>query len=513
MRGQSNSHQKATPDKQALPRRIWSGAIRIGTALLLLGIYLAGMTEGLFPFSVFPAVAFGSIAVLEAGILVKARRETELRFHPSWMLVDLAAITLVVYVTGGAVSPLTVLYFAQTLAAGLLAGVRWSALVAAISWVSFGAVLAAEFSSLLPHSIVAGAALHENACRNVWWVLSVTVAAAGFLGASVFGARAIAGRSQSKDEQLTRIQREIGALFAISHSFAQSLPPKELATDLARGLISHFGYRRCAILVLREEPPGVESLVSLGRSGESPEYSPLAGEEARQRILSARIAWTSGTEAFVPISGAKGPFGLLVAQADRGLSHSEIPPLQTLANQLSMALERVRLHEETERLSLTDSLTGIANRKRLIGHLEQEVQRAERYGHELTLVLLDIDHFKRVNDAFGQLTGDELLRAMAGFLRDRIRQTDLVARCGEEEFAIVLAETSAEESRIFCERLRVEIASQEFPGLDRPIRITASFGISSVSGSSTASLGELLRTAEEALSHAKGAGKNRVSVA
>lgn len=158
--------------------------------------------------------------------------------------------------------------------------------------------------------------------------------------------------------------------------------------------------------------------------------------------------------------------------------------------------------------SVTDSLTGLHNRRALLETLDAECERARRYSHPLTLAILDVDHFKSYNDAFGHPIGDRALEQIAGILTQSKRNGDLVARHGGEEFAIVLPETDLEGARLAAERVRKSVESADWPHR----RLTISVGIA-VLEPHMADTSELLGSADQALYRAKQEGRNRVSVA
>lgn len=177
--------------------------------------------------------------------------------------------------------------------------------------------------------------------------------------------------------------------------------------------------------------------------------------------------------------------------------------------------ELARKREELLALSRTDPLTSLSNRRYFEERLEEEFARARRYRSPLSLVMLDIDYFKRINDTFGHPFGDEVLRAVAQVTRARLREVDLLARYGGEELIALLPETSPADALIACERVReaIEALQLEYTSLDgnkRMVRCTASLGVASVPSPTLQTAEELLRAADECLYAAKGAGRNRV---
>jgi diguanylate cyclase (GGDEF)-like protein len=150
-------------------------------------------------------------------------------------------------------------------------------------------------------------------------------------------------------------------------------------------------------------------------------------------------------------------------------------------------------------------LTGLYNHRYFYHLLETELKRARRYGRSLSLIMLDIDHFKQFNDRFGHLSGDEALRCLAQILRKNSRGVDMVARYGGEEFAIILPETDLPQGSIQAERLRAAAAEQEWP----ESQLTISLGAAALTAD-MARAEDLVRDADRALYEAKNAGRNQV---
>lgn len=170
-----------------------------------------------------------------------------------------------------------------------------------------------------------------------------------------------------------------------------------------------------------------------------------------------------------------------------------------------------RAHARLMRLSQTDGLTGLANRRRFMEVLQAEMARRHRTGRPLCLALIDLDHFKLVNDTHGHLAGDAVLRELATVLITSVRvPSDLPARLGGEEFALILPDTPLDEAQGVCERLRERVAAQVFQGDGEPLRITISMGLTEVQNDD---IGRALSEADRALYCAKTAGRDRVSLA
>jgi two-component system cell cycle response regulator len=186
--------------------------------------------------------------------------------------------------------------------------------------------------------------------------------------------------------------------------------------------------------------------------------------------------------------------------------------LGTLAGQASIAIDNVHLHHEAQRLSTTDPLTGLWNFRYLSQSLAREIERSTRFDRPLAVLMLDLDHFKRVNDEHGHARGDSVLRELARRVQEQIREVDTFARYGGEEFVVVLPETTVEGAAQLAERICVAVRREPFcQEGETPLDITLSIGGAAfpVHGSTPATL---MRSADKALYVAKGEGRDRSHV-
>ncbi len=193
-------------------------------------------------------------------------------------------------------------------------------------------------------------------------------------------------------------------------------------------------------------------------------------------------------------------------------------PSLALASLLSYFLEARHLRAfvleaELERRATTDVLTGVANRRHFTETAEREIDRARRYGNKLSVLMLDIDHFKRINDTYGHAVGDEVLKILPGVVKPLLRKLDFMGRLGGEEFAVMLVETDGEGAAVVAERLRKGMAAIEVRALGVHLHFTASIGCTEVRVNEQAEdLKRALERADEALYKAKESGRNRVVV-
>jgi diguanylate cyclase (GGDEF)-like protein len=198
---------------------------------------------------------------------------------------------------------------------------------------------------------------------------------------------------------------------------------------------------------------------------------------------------------------------LLLYRRRRDFSERDEELARSLVAQGRIALENARLHNLVQRQAQTDELTDLANRRQFMSALEQEIARISRFGTPLSLVLFDLDRFKRVNDECGHQVGDLVLRRTADIVRMGIRGTDLAARIGGEEFAILLPGSDAAGAMTFAEKLRSDLGREvTVKGVRWPT--TASFGVAEFREGM--SIETLVGAADRALYRAKAGGRNRV---
>jgi len=167
-------------------------------------------------------------------------------------------------------------------------------------------------------------------------------------------------------------------------------------------------------------------------------------------------------------------------------------------------------HEAIHNMAIQDGMTGIHNKRFFLEFLEREIAVASRHGHPLTLVMFDVDHFKKVNDTHGHLAGDAVLKDLATRIRPRIRREDLFARYGGEEFACVLPSTGIEGGIVFADHLRLIIAERPTMFDNLSISFTISLGVTTLHRETDVDATALIKRADEKLYAAKHAGRNRV---
>ncbi len=227
--------------------------------------------------------------------------------------------------------------------------------------------------------------------------------------------------------------------------------------------------------------------------------------------------------AIVPVMKKNQQAGTLLLRAarqGRAFSPREINFFEVVAEAASSALEKAQLIESAqlanarlEHLAITDALTGLYNRRHLLERLEQELERSARYALPLSLLILDVDNFKQVNDTAGHLTGDAVLRGISARMQACVRRVDLVARFGGEEFVIILPQTGGGGAVTEAERIRAAIGEKPVETRTGEVSVTASIGIAVFDANWMRTTNDLIGSADEALRKAKQLGKNRVVLA
>ena len=242
-------------------------------------------------------------------------------------------------------------------------------------------------------------------------------------------------------------------------------------------------------------------------------YTPDVAKDLRYLHYKGKLK-TTGSFLSVPLR-SKGRI-LGVMNLNRPLPDAfdqpEVRLVEAIAAQAALAIANARLYQQTLELSYTDALTAVANRRQLFLRLEQEFSRSMRFGEPLSLLMIDLDLFKQINDRYGHTAGDGVLRGVALALRRNVRKIDIVARYGGEEFCVVLPRVGKPEALEVAEKLRHAVGAARLPGPEGPLTVTISIGVSTL-GIDSDDIAGLIEKADNALYEAKRAGRDRVALA
>ena len=218
------------------------------------------------------------------------------------------------------------------------------------------------------------------------------------------------------------------------------------------------------------------------------------------------------SEMCVPLIIFGEKLGVLALDSARknAFDHDDVQPLESVADICAAAIQNAHNFDRMKQLAYVDGLTGIHNRRYFEMRIVEELERAGRFQGRMSVIMVDIDHFKKMNDEFGHLLGDEMLRAVSSILKQQLRKMDMVCRYGGDEFAIVVPETTGESAMRVAEKLRRHVETHFFPGVPRPVTISCGVADYPTHGLTR---DEVVAAADSALYQAKQAGRNHVASA
>lgn len=355
---------------------------------------------------------------------------------------------------------------------------------------------------------------------------------------------------QRTEEQLVRAQQDADSrrkLVDILHEVTGDLSVSELFHLLVRRAARALSVSHCSVVLARPgdtqanvvaafENPGLQQLtVQLERYPELKAAlesgQPVLVEDLDTHPLYEGVRHVWGIEGIevpirsviaLPFSVDRGQYGVFLVR--RTLDQERFGPAdlefaQAVITAAVAVIQRAQMVESTmadnarlEQLAQTDPLTQLLNRRALTERITAEMERALRYDSTMALLMIDLDHFKRVNDTYGHLVGDDVLRDVGQLLSDTIRTSDIVARYGGEEFLVLLPETDDAGAESFAERIREAIDHHPFASdsVPEPLRLTASVGVAVYPAARIESVEDLFARADAALYRAKADGRNKV---
>lgn len=192
-----------------------------------------------------------------------------------------------------------------------------------------------------------------------------------------------------------------------------------------------------------------------------------------------------------------------------GISERDLEKFHILGQQFLLGIGRSLLYKKVQELTITDSLTQVYSRRYFLEKLEEEINRSKKFKLSFSFLMVDIDYFKNINDNYGHLVGDVILREVAKLIKDSIRQIDFMGRYGGEELSVILTETDKKEAQIVAERIREAVESKQIIAYDESLKVTISIGISLFPTDAAENIA-LIDKADQALYQAKQSGRNKV---
>jgi diguanylate cyclase (GGDEF)-like protein len=454
-------------------------------------------------------VTVGYLALSAAGEgLRRAGRMRGLLTVGGMLLVDGLFLAWVMYLTGGTQSPLRFLVYVHLIAVTLLASYRTGLKIALWHSLLFFVVFYAQVSGIVPllDSSAEAATSGRPSAFNVvaFWVVALATTAF----------------SSVNERELRRRKADVEALAGMASRLEPRHEPREVAAELLEAVCTTFDFGRG---IVAGGQNGVTELLAYRGPGEAPAVPPCTGGLVRRVVDERRAVLAKGLDpetdewlnlvlpfgrnlVAVPLSAEGQPVGALVVEhPGRRVERRVVAMLGQFAAHAALALRNSWLLQQVQRLAETDGLTGLANRRTFEATLERELSRAARSGEPVTLVMVDVDHFKLLNDKHGHQAGDEVLEEVASVLASVCRDFDTAARYGGEEFVVILPSCSSAESLVVAERLRESIE-----GIETVTPVTASAGVATFPAHAADPEG-LIKAADEALYESKRAGRNRVT--
>jgi diguanylate cyclase (GGDEF)-like protein len=326
-----------------------------------------------------------------------------------------------------------------------------------------------------------------------------------------------AEQAEVSEQRIVDQTRQLRAVLGMVREIGGSLNSGYVMAAITDGALAISGAARAIVWV---QDGGTESLGRVWDSAPGTRVTAEADAEVSDAhvLTAAKFGRTTAGRAndgtadrvAVPLIVGAQVIGVLelVLTSTEPLSDEVIDVVETLSIHAATAIEATRLHEGTTHASEHDALTGLANRRRLEADLAAECNRSLRYGNDLSFIMLDLDHFKRLNDTYGHQRGDEALQGCAAVIIETLRATDTAYRYGGEELSVIARETNLDGAVLLAERIRAAI-EHRYPGSNGAIRLTASFGVAALPDHAASPEG-LISCADNALYAAKKGGRNQV---
>jgi diguanylate cyclase (GGDEF)-like protein len=326
-----------------------------------------------------------------------------------------------------------------------------------------------------------------------------------------------------------RRSRQLEAINAVARQTTAVLDLDELLTVVCHVLLEWFpAIDHVAVLLLENDAlrvrafegkltPNVAKGVQLAPGAGIASLALESGHSVTENDVNNVSGYIAGfaetqSEMCVPLVFLGEKLGVLALDSARkdAFDVEDVQPLESVADICAGAIQNANYFERAKELAYIDGLTGIHNRRYFEMRILEEMERAQRFEGRLSVIMVDIDHFKRLNDEFGHLLGDEVLRGVSLILKQQLRKMDVLCRYGGDEFAVVIPEAGSENAHHIAEKLRRQVESHDFPGVPRKVIISCGVADYPTHG---VTRDEVVAAADSALYLAKQSGRNRVKTA
>ncbi len=307
---------------------------------------------------------------------------------------------------------------------------------------------------------------------------------------------------------------QISELYKITRDMSEVSNTKDVFNIFGKKITELFRFKRCRLILIDEDAGVLEIEKVLELKYPQPHVQQTDAETNDREILKQSLRTQNisyierSSTVLFPLIAENKLFGTLAVE---GLPLNRSEDFSTLVNQFCLVMERIKLYEKIQKLAINDGLSGLFVRRYFLLRLDEEVKRSVRHNLRLAFLMIDIDHFKQCNDSFGHLTGDVVLKETARQIKACVREIDLVARFGGEEFSVLLPDTDKEGARNVAERIRSSIERQKIKAYDETMNVKVSIGVSAFPEDST-NAQSLIDKSDQALYRAKQEGRNRVCV-
>lgn len=507
----------ATDELVSLAERVvYLQAFRVGAAVVVLASALLGRRVVGATFA--DLILATAVYVMLAATVEALRRMSGTRslfMISAMLLVDGVYLAWALYSTGAAQSPLRFLVYLHLIAVTLLASYRTGLKIALWHSLMFFVVYYAQAAEILEPTESAlrlGPETPEFTTTSVFNVMSFWMVA---IGTAIF--------SSLNERELRRRRQDLEGLAGMAARLEHAQDSSEVAETLLQSVCDVFGFKRGVIFgsertgapllaarvpgEIAEHPPGIDPVVEEAWVAKKPQLRKKLDPEVDPRITS--IMPFVQNAIVIPLFAEGERTGAVILEHPRSaggrLEKRVMKMIEQFCAHGALALRNSELQQEVKRLADTDGLTGLANRRTFERSLERELSRAARNGEPVTLMMVDVDHFKHFNDTYGHQAGDEVLRQVGAALENGSRDFDTPARYGGEEFAVILPACSSKESLKTGERLRTLVGS-----VDAVAPVTASAGVATYPVHAT-DAHDLIKAADEALYESKQAGRDRLT--
>jgi diguanylate cyclase (GGDEF)-like protein len=468
-------------------------------------------------------VPFIFLVAYSLAAFILARRAKGEKFYFLTCLLDLVLITLTGVLAGNKEGGFFLLYFLVIPFGAYVSGILPGLSLAVLASIFYISVTAGESGGPPTSSVLVKAA-----------ALLALAAAVGIVVKEMKSSKSrLLGMFDvlnQRTSELEKSQAQIETIYETSHTLGERLNLDEVVDEILNIVQKILGYRFFSIFLLS----GQNGLSLLGeiKEGEKKRYaepkgSPftgrlreVAGNGKPIRIFDAAKdadfePTAEGVKSFmaVPMISRGKAIGVMHASSTRmgAFLDQDEKIFSILAGSAALAVENALLHHKTQELTIVDDLTGLYNFRYFSRKLATEVMRAKRYHQPLSIIMIDIDWFKRCNDTYGHLFGNRVLKGLAQRIKDSIREVDVPCRYGGEEFAVILPQTKKADGQMIGERIRRRVESAEFVNADKDskVKITVSLGVATYPENGKTPK-ELIGKVDQALYLAKGRGKNLV---